>query len=77
VTVELLAILLAALGLAAPHSPAAQDRVCFSKQLWSGRDELRPCVRITELHEDGSFEASVGDARGDLHHQVRIGNRAN
>jgi hypothetical protein len=75
--VGLLAILLAALGLAAPHPHSAQEPACFSKHLWSAREELRPCVRITQVHEDGSFEASVGDARGDQRYRVSVGNRAN
>ena len=73
---ELLAILLAALGLAAPHPHTAQDPVCFSKPLWSAREELRPCVRITQVHEDGSFEASVGNAGGSQRYRVSVGNRA-
>ena len=77
---ELLAVLLVSLGLAVPQShapqPSAFNRVCFNKQLWSARDELRPCVLITELDEDGSFEATVTNARGDARYRVRIGNRA-
>ena len=73
---ELLAILVAALGLAAPHPHPLWDRVCFSKQLWSARDSLRPCVRITDLHEDGSFNATVSSASGAERYSVRIGNRA-
>jgi hypothetical protein len=74
--VELVAILLAALGLAAPKSHAVHGPVCFSKELWSARDALRPCVRVTEVREDGSFEASVGNARGDRRYRVSVGNRA-
>jgi len=77
---ELLAILLAAVGLVWPGSHASQagvsDQVCFSKHEWSAPDELRPCIRITGLYEDGSFEAAVGNARGDERYRVRIGNRA-
>jgi hypothetical protein len=77
---ELLAILLTALGvmLAQPHATAssAPARTCFNEQLWSGANQLRPCVRITALHEDGLFDATVENASGDERYRVRIGNRA-
>ena len=78
---ELLAILLTVLGLAAPPSPSHSEdptanRVCFSKTGWSARDELRPCVRITRVYEDGSFDAKVENAGGDKRYEVSVGNRA-
>jgi len=77
--VEFLALLLTLVGLAG-HQPSnraeSAKRVCFDKRLWSKSVDLRPCVQLIGLEEDGSFDARVTNAQGEQRYRVRVGNRA-
>jgi hypothetical protein len=77
--VHYLAILLAAFGISfsaglpSPERPE-MNRACFSKRLWSGDDQNRPCVRILRVEEDGSFQAAVDNADGNRRSTVSVSN---
>jgi hypothetical protein len=52
------------------HSP----RVCFSAKHWGPAPKaVRPCVRITGVQEDGSFNYAVSDADGTVRYTAGIG----
>lgn len=58
----------------APLADGASGRICFSAQKWGpAPDAVRPCVEITKLYEDGSFQFSVSDADGTIRYTSGVG----
>jgi len=57
----------------ASEAPAASSRVCFSAASWDANDAKRPCVRVTNVEEDGSFGYAVTDADGTVRYTAGAG----
>lgn len=49
-------------------------RVCFPKENWGPVPaRVRPCVKITNVLEDGSFEYAVSDGDGTVRYTAGVG----
>jgi hypothetical protein len=58
------------------HAVSVQNspRVCRSAKTWGpAPDRFRPCVRITNVEEDGSFGYAVSDADGTVRYTAGVG----
>jgi len=71
------AVALAGFGasqVATAANTAPSPRTCFAAKNWGPAPEsVRPCVRITRVEEDGSFEFSVSDADGTVRYTSGVG----
>lgn len=78
VGVILPAVCIALVGLCSTvmGSTTPGPRSCFPVSSWQGGtkvDELRPCVRILKVQEDGSFSFAVSDANGTVRYTSGVG----